>query len=199
MVGQRLLERLREVSAAVLLSLPLFLPAAAAAPSPVLLAIDAEFGVASATSGQAVLRGAQVAAEEVNAAGGVLGGRQLRIIVRNNNSVPARAAENLRELAADPDVIAVMCGKYSPVVQELLPLIHELGLPFLVPWAAADDLTRYPQRPNYVFRLALTDSWALSTMVQTAVRQGHRRLGLLLPNSGWGRRRRWPARSRSRD
>jgi branched-chain amino acid transport system substrate-binding protein len=160
---------------------------AAGPKEPVRLAIDAEFGVKMSTSAQAIQRGAEIAAAEVNAAGGVLGGRPLQIVTRNNNSVPARAAENLRELAADPSVVAVMCGKHSPVVQHLLPLIHELGMPLLDPWAAADDITRYPRTPNFVFRLSLTDSWALDAMLRSAVTHRYRRLGLLLPNSGWGR------------
>lgn len=177
------------LSKAVVWSLFMLSAAALAGPpkEPVLLAIDAEFGVKMSTSAQAIQRGAEIAAAEVNAAGGVLGGRPLQIVTRNNNSVPARAAENLRELAADPKVAAVMCGKHSPVVQHLLPLIHELGMPFLDPWAAADDITRYPRTPNYVFRLSLTDAWALDAMVKSAAARRYKRLGLLLPNSGWGR------------
>lgn len=154
---------------------------------PLLLAIDAEFGVRASTSAQAIQRGAEIAADEINAAGGLLGGRPLKVIVRNNNSVPARAAENLRELAGDPDVIAVMGGKYSPVVQHLTPLIHELRMPYLVPWAAADDLTRHHNVPDFIFRLSLTDSWAMQAMVRSAAGRDLRRVGVLLPRSGWGR------------
>lgn len=154
---------------------------------PVLLAIDAEFGVKASTSAQAIQHGAEIAAAEINEAGGVLDGRPLKIITRNNNSMPARATENLKELSADPALVAVMGGKHSPVVQQLLPLIHEIGIPYLVPWAAADDITSHSYRPNFVFRLSLKDSWALETMIRSAAARGHRRLGLLLPNSGWGR------------
>lgn len=160
---------------------------AAGHPAPVLLAIDAEFGVRASTSAQAIQRGAEIAAAEINAAGGLFNGRPLKIIVRNNNSVPARAAENIRELAADPDVIAVMSGKHSPVVQQMVPLVQELRIPYLDPWAAADDITERLPLPDFVFRLSLKDSWALRTMVRTAAARGYRRIGLLLPNSGWGR------------
>lgn len=159
----------------------------AEAPPPLLLAIDAEFGVRASTSAQAVQRGAEIAAAEINAAGGLLGGRPLKVITRNNNSVPARAAESLRELAANPEVIAVMGGKYSPVVQQLTPLIHELQVPYLVPWAAADDLTIHGHHPNYIFRLSITDTWAMRTMARSAAARGFRKLGVLLPRSGWGR------------
>jgi branched-chain amino acid transport system substrate-binding protein len=154
---------------------------------PVLLGIDAEFGVPAATSAQAIQRGAEAAAAEINAAGGVLGGRPLQVVIRNNNSMPARARDNLKELAADPDVVAVMSGKHSPVVQQLRPLIHELGIPYLVPWAAADDITDDRYTPNFVFRLSLRDSWAMAALLRAADTRGFRRVGLMLPNNGWGR------------
>jgi branched-chain amino acid transport system substrate-binding protein len=50
------------------------LPAQADQP-PVLIGIDAEFGVPGSTSAQAIRLGATIAIEEINAAGGVLGGR----------------------------------------------------------------------------------------------------------------------------
>lgn len=156
------------------------------AANPIKIAIDAEFGIPGSTSAQAIRNGAQVAVAELNRAGGVLG-RPLEIVLRDNRGIPARAANNLRELAADPDVVAVLCGKYSPVAVELLPEIHRLKIPFLDPWAAADPITDHGFSPDYVFRLSLRDTWAVGAMMDHAGRRGLRRLGLLLPNSDWGR------------
>ena len=150
------------------------------------IAIDAEFGIPFSTSAQAVRNGAQVAVNEINAAGGLLG-RQLEIIERDNRAVPARSLNNLRELAADPDVVAVMCARYSPVVVELLPEIHRLKIPLLDPWAAADSITDNDYSPSYVFRLSLKDSWALQVMMRHALKSGMRKVGLLIPNTEWGR------------
>lgn len=160
---------------------------AGAGPVPVILAIDAEFGVHAATSAQAIQRGAEIAAAEINANGGVLGGRPLQVVIRNNNSMPARARDNLRELATIPEVVAVMSGKHSPVVQRLKPLIHELGIPYLVPWAAADDITDDLYEPGFIFRLSMRDSWAMGALVREAEARGLRRIGVLMPNNGWGR------------
>jgi len=150
------------------------------------IAIDAEFGIPGSTSAQAILHGAQIAVNEINAAGGVLG-KPLEIIQRDNRGVPARAVNNLRGLAADPAVVAVMCGKYSPTVVELLPEIHRLKIPFLNPWAAADPITEHEFSPDYVFRLSLRDSWAIQKMMQHAARHGLDDVALMLPNSAWGR------------
>lgn len=154
---------------------------------PVRVGIDAEFGVPGSTSAQAVRLGVELAVDEINARGGVLHGRELVVEVRDNRSVPARSIQNLREFAAMPDLVAVFCGKYSPLVVEDLPVLHTLQLPFLDPWAAADSITEHSYRPSYTFRLSLRDSWAVRTMLDTAHLRGFHRIGLLLPNTEWGR------------
>lgn len=150
------------------------------------LVIDAEFGIPGSTSAQAIHAGAQVAVSEINAGGGVLG-RPLEIVTKDNRGVPARALNHLRAAAADPTVVAVMCGKYSPSVIELLPEIHRLQMPYLDPWAAADPITDNGYSPNFVFRLSLRDSWAMQVMLRHAAKGGAKRVALLLANTDWGR------------
>ncbi len=150
------------------------------------IVIDAEFGIPGSTSAQAIHAGAQVAVGEINAAGGVLG-RPLEILTKDNRGVPARALNHLRSAAADPAVVAVMCGKYSPTVVELLPEIHRLQMPYLDPWAAADPITDNGYSPNFVFRLSLRDSWAMQAMLRHAAKGGAKRVALLLANTDWGR------------
>ena len=161
--------------------------AARADSPPVLIGIDAEFGVVGSTSAQAIRLGAQIAVDEINAAGGVLGGRPLALVDKDDRSVPARFIKNLQDFAADPAVVAVLCGKYSPVVVEAIPEIHQLKLPLLDPWAAADPITAHDFRPNYIFRLSLRDTWAMQVMIRHAERRGVRKIGLLVPNTEWGR------------
>ena len=161
--------------------------AVAAEKKPVYVGLDAELGYAGSTSAQAIRMGMLIAMEEVNQAGGVLGGRQLALRERDNKSLPARALVNLKELAAQPDLVAVFGGRLSPTYLESLPLVHELKLPLLSPWAAADGIVDNGYAPNYVFRLSLRDSWAMPTMLRHAAKKDAKRVGLLLINTGWGR------------
>jgi branched-chain amino acid transport system substrate-binding protein len=154
---------------------------------PVYIGIDAEFGYAGSTSAEAIRQGILIAVEEINRAGGVLGGRRLELVERVNDSIPARAIENIRELAAMPDLVAVFCSRFSPPVLEALPTLHQLALPLLNPWTAADSIVDNGYQPNFVFRLSLSDSWALPAMLSHAEARGERRVGLLLLNSSWGR------------
>ena len=139
------------------------------------------------SSAQAIELGAEAAIDEINAAGGVLGGRPLKLVTRDNRSVPARGVQNLKELAAIPDLVAVLGGRFSPVIIEQLPLIEEHKLPFIALWSSADQITRNDMHPNYVFRVSLHDSLAMPFMLDQAAKRGLRRVGLLLSNTAWGR------------
>jgi len=69
--------------AMVLLTLISF-STAATEKSPVYIGLDAEFGHQTSTSAEAIKRGMEVAIEEINQAGGVLGGRPLALEIRDN-------------------------------------------------------------------------------------------------------------------
>jgi branched-chain amino acid transport system substrate-binding protein len=95
---------------------------------------------------------------------------------------------NIRELAADGRVVAILGGKHTPVVLAELPLVHELGVPYLIPWAAGTPIVDNGFEPNYVFRVSVRDAMAGDFLVGHSVeRHGARRLGLLLEQTGWGR------------
>lgn len=160
---------------------------AANAGEPLTLAVNAEYGMLGSEAAQSIEKGVTIAIAEINARGGVLGGRKLQVIRRDDRGVPARAVDNMRELAADPSVVAVFCGRFSPVAFELIPVAGELALPLLDPWAAADGIANNGQKPNFVFRLSLTDTWAIETMLAHARRRGYKSLTALAPNNGWGR------------
>lgn len=162
--------------------------AAPASGPPVLIGLDAEFGSPTSTSAQAVKLGMDLAIEEINQAGGVLKGRRLELVVRDNRAIPAAAVDNLRELAAMPDLVGVFGAKYSPVLVEWLKPAHELGLPIFATWSSADQITDHDYRPSYSFRLSLKDAWAGPVLLGFA-RDHHkaRKVGVMLPNTAWGR------------
>jgi len=156
-------------------------------PKAVLLGIDGEFGLANSTSAQAIELGARIAIHEINTAGGVLGGRPLEVVTRDHRSIPARGIKNIKELAALPELVAVLGGRFSPVVIEQLPTLKAAKLPFVAVWSSADAIVDNGTKPNYVFRLSLRDSLAMPYMLNSARQRGLDKVGLLLTNTSWGR------------
>ncbi len=153
---------------------------------PVLLGIDGEFGLLNSTSAQAVELGTRIAVAEINKAGGVLG-RPLAVVTRDHRSIPARGIKNIREFAEMKDLVAVLGGRFSPVIIEQLPALKESKLLFMAVWSAADMIVDNGFQPNYVFRVSLRDSLAMPYMLSSAVQRGITQVGLLLTNTSWGR------------
>ena len=157
------------------------------AAKPVLVAVDAEFFDPSSTADDAILLGAQLAADMINARGGVLRGRPIEIVISDNRSLPARGVANVEQLAGLPDLVGYLCGKFSPVALEQLPHIHRLQLPLLNPWSAADAIVVNHFTPNYAFRLGLRDSIVMQVLLEQIHARGLERVGLIAPSTAWGR------------
>lgn len=154
---------------------------------PVLIGLDAEFFDRTSTADDAIHFGAGLAIDHINARGGVLGGRPLKLVTTDNRSVPARGAANVQHLATLPDLVAYLCGKFSPVALEQLPHIHAAQLPLLNPWSAADAIVDNLHKPNYAFRLGLRDSIAMERLLAEIRAHKLRTVGLIAPSTAWGR------------
>ncbi|NMG02503.1 ABC transporter substrate-binding protein [Azoarcus taiwanensis] len=159
----------------------------ALAAEPLVVGIDAEFGDPTSTSAIAIRRGVKEAAREINDKGGLLGGRPLVVMALDNRSLPARGLANLRQFAATPNLLAYLCGKFSPVTLEQIPLVHDEKIILLNPWSAADSIADNGRTPNFAFRVGLRDSWAMGALLDSARDRGLQRVGLILPTSAWGR------------
>lgn len=153
---------------------------------PIVLMLDAEFGNKTSTSAQAIERGIRIAMTEVNAKGGVLG-RPLELRLMDNRGVPAIGVDNFRDAVADASVLGVFGGKFSPTYIEVAPIANEMQTLLLDPWGSADAITDLKVTPSWVFRLSLKDSWAGPAFIAEAQKSGHQQIGVITPNTAWGR------------
>ncbi len=114
------------------------LPLAAQAAEPIRIGVIAEN---SAISGIAIPNAAQVAADEINAAGGV-GGRRIEIVAYDDHNSAADAVRALQRLASQDKVQAVIATYTSEVALALEPWAGRLKLPTITPGAASDEITK---------------------------------------------------------
>lgn len=154
--------------------------------SPILIGLDADMSSGSARAGEAIKRGMEIAVDEINGRGGVLG-RKLDIVVKDHRGNPARGVDNLEEFAKMENLVAVMGGLHTPVAMHELKTIHAKRLPFLVPWAAGTPVVANGFDPNFVFRVSVRDEYAGGFLVNYALERGFRKIGLALEKTGWGR------------
>src|SRR3984885_15840192 len=108
----------------------------------------------SAKSGEGITRGITIAIDEINARGGVLGGRMLELVRRDDESNPAKGQTAARELIDKEGVIAIFGGIDSPVSLAIVPVMNTAKVPFMGGWAAATNITRNAADPNYIFRVS---------------------------------------------
>lgn len=154
--------------------------------APITVGLVGPFSGRSAASSEAIQRGMLLAADEVNAAGGLLG-RRLEIATRDVQNDPAAGVAALRALIDEQRVMAVFGGIYSPVMVAQLDLVHERRLPLVNPWGSLTAITRNGRAPNYAFRVSVSDEHADAFLARYAVEVvGARRPAILADSTAWG-------------
>ena len=163
------------------------LPAAAGAADPIKLGHVAALSGASAQSGEAITRGLTVAIDEINAAGGLLGGRMVELVQRDDESSPPKGLIAARELIYKEKVPAFFGGIDSPVSLAIVPIANKAKIPFMGVWAAATPITRNGADPNYVFRVSAVDALVdIKLLKYASSALGAKKAGLMLINNPWG-------------
>jgi branched-chain amino acid transport system substrate-binding protein len=154
---------------------------------PVKIGLSAAMSGGSAASGEAIKRGIQIAMDEINATGGVLGGRKLELVIRDDEGNPAKGVTIARELVEREKVAAVFGGLHTTVALAQVAVWHELRTPYMGAWAAGTNITRNGHAPNYVFRVSANDDYVdkfLSRYATEVLKKS--KPGLLLENTAWG-------------
>src|SRR5258708_8495146 len=136
------------LATAVLLS---FAGSTAFAADPVKIGHVAALWGASAQSGEAITRGLALAIAEINAKGGVLGGRKLELIQRDDESNPPKGLIAARELIFQEKVAAIFGGIDTPVSLAIVPLVNKEKTLFMGAWPSPTPITPNPPNPNYLF------------------------------------------------
>lgn len=149
------------------------------------IGLDLSLKGKTASSGKAIERGVQLALDEINEEGGVLG-KKLDFISKNNNGFPDQGVKNISEFLVNQDVVAIMGGMHSPVALAELNLIHQNPKIFLIPWAAATKIIDNGYLPNFTFRYSVRDEFAGQVLYNYAVKKKMRKVCLLLEQTPWG-------------
>jgi branched-chain amino acid transport system substrate-binding protein len=144
-------------------------PAAAFAADPIKIGVVAE---AQSVAGSSIAPAAQLAAEEINAKGGV-NGRKVEIVVYDNHSSAAESVRAFQRAVNEDKVNAVIASYVSEVVLALEPWAARLKTLMITPGAASDVITQNIgkdyARNKYTFHGYLTSS-ALSGLVCDAAK-----------------------------
>ena len=158
----------------------------AAAQETVKLGLVAAMSGQSAKSGEAIVRGLSLAVDEVNASGGVLG-KKIELLVRDDESNPAKGVVAARELVQREKVATLFGGLDTPVSLAIVPFVNQTKMPFMGVWAAGTAITRNGAADNYVFRVSAVDELVDVALVDYAAKKyAVKNPGMILINNPWG-------------
>ena len=137
----------------------------------------------SVTGGKAMQAAFEIAAEEINAAGGVLG-RPLQLIMEDTEGLPERGAAVMEKLINQDQVVAVVGEYHSSVGLAEMEVAHDNHIPivFAETWNDKITASRYPE----VFRVAPLSSEVAQLDTDFIASLGVKKVVIMTENTDYG-------------
>jgi branched-chain amino acid transport system substrate-binding protein len=121
---------------------------------------------AQATFGQSTHNGIMMAADEVNAAGGV-NGRKIKILTEDDQSKQEEAANAVTKLISQNNVVAVLGEVASSASIAAAPICQSNKVPMITPSSTNPEVTK---KGDYIFRMCFIDSYQGPVMANFAAK-----------------------------
>lgn len=140
----------------------------------------------AAFGGQSIKMGAEIAIDEINAKGGVLG-KQLNFVQYDDAGAPPRGVDNTRRIALADKCIAILGGYHSTVAVAQAEPVNEIGIPYVGVLAANTKAVENGHNPNFMFRVSAKDKWVARFLVEQALKASKTgKIAFFYENTGWG-------------
>ena len=139
---------------------------------------------AVAASGNFVTNGAKIAADEINAKGGIRG-TKIELVIEDNKSNPTEAVAVAEKLIVR-DKVPVMMGAWSSTYTlAVMPKLMEYKVPMLVETSSSDKITTSGN--PYVFRISPTSGMEANAFAGRVGPLNIRKADFLVVNNDWGK------------
>ena len=136
--------------------------------------------------GTEFLKGAQLAAEEINKSGGILGGRKIELVVRDHKGIPAEAVTLAKRLIAEDKVSVIDIDLPSSANIAVHVVSKEMKVVQLTGFGFAPDVT--DKGHPYHFRVC-TRAESLTRVLgeYLAALPNNKKIAMVAPNDDYGR------------
>jgi branched-chain amino acid transport system substrate-binding protein len=114
-----------------------------------------------AEAGKYGMQGARLAIEEVNKAGGVLGGRMLELVTEDDQSANPTTILAFNKITGDKDIVAVLGPTRSTQIQAIAPAVLKAGIPVMI--GGTDPALTHAGNP-WFFRFRPNDTYTVRVM-----------------------------------
>lgn len=145
-------------------------------------------GTAAAELGMAARHGFELAIEDINKAGGLLG-KKVVPVVRDDTGTPPKSIQNMTELIDSEKVSVVVGPTNSGNALAWLHMAQQKKVPVVVPLATATEITkRYKgDAQNYIFRISMVDREQVALLMAYAVKSSkNKKIAFIADSTGFG-------------
>lgn len=161
------------------------LAAGAQTPSPIRIGLIGPFSGPSSDFGVPMRNGAQLAVDEINAAGGYLG-RPIELAIKDDTANPDVGLQRTQELMQE-GVVATIGFCNTGVAMKSLDLFQNARSPLVVPCATGTPITsKFPAADSYIFRTSPRDALQAPFVVDDIVARGWTKVAILADKTGYG-------------
>ncbi|WP_405604121.1 branched-chain amino acid ABC transporter substrate-binding protein [Streptomyces sp. NBC_01410] len=150
---------------------------------PIVLGMDIPMSGSSADIGPYMKNGAQLAIDEINAKGGVLG-RKLKLQVEDDACDPKTAVAAANKLVAAGTVVSVG-GYCSGATLPTLPVFGKRDIPMIIPAANSTELVA--QQLDHVFLINGTGSQQAVAAVKWLTKDGAKKVAVMDDNTSYSK------------
>jgi branched-chain amino acid transport system substrate-binding protein len=124
-------------------------------------------GEESSVAGASITKAALLAADEINAHGGI-DGRQVQVITYDDHSSAADAVRAFQRAVNEDHVVAVIGSYISEVALAIEPWSARLHVPFITPGAASTDISKHVH-DDYDHYKYTFHGWLTSTFIAQSI------------------------------
>jgi branched-chain amino acid transport system substrate-binding protein len=137
----------------------------------------------SAESGKYQRQGAELAVEQVNAAGGI-NGRKISVIYEDDQGTNPGAVSALQKLLEDPEIVMVVGPSRSTQIQALLPTINDAKIPVAM---GGTNYGLTHSGSQWVFRCRPHDGMSAKVMAKYLVEElGQKKIAIVHSSDAFG-------------
>ena len=137
---------------------------AQAAGEPIKIAV---IGEESALAGASITQAAQVAADEINAKGGI-DGRQVQVVIYDDHSSASEGVRAFQRAVSQDHAVAVIGSYISEVALAMEPWAARLKVPFITPGAASNEISKHVH-DDYAHNKYTFHGWLTSAFIAQSI------------------------------
>lgn len=147
------------------------------------IGVAGPFTGAIAETGATIKNAVELAAEQMNKAGGV-NGKQIELVIEDDKADPKESASIANKFAADKSILGVIANYTSSTTLAGAPIYNKVGVSQLSYGSTSPAVTK---AGPYTFRDITTDAYDGEFVAQWTIDEGYKNIAILYENDDYGK------------